>query len=40
MSFIIKDDVVLNKYNEIFGTRYKYIKQINFTAFLFMMKNT
>ena len=38
-SFIIKDDDVVDKYNEIWG-KIKNKLNINFTAWLFMMKNT
>ena len=39
MSFLIKDDSVLDKYNEIWD-KIKEILNIKFTARLFMMKNT
>ena len=39
VSFIIKDDDVVDKYNEIWD-KIKNKLNINFTAWLFMMKNT
>ena len=39
MSFVIKDDDVLGKYNEFWDKIKAKIKK-NFTACLFMMKNT
>ena len=39
MSFVIKDDMCMNKYNE-FGTRLKRYLALNFIAWLFMMKIT
>ena len=39
MPFVIKEDYVLDKYNEIWD-KIKETLNINFTACLFMMKNT
>ena len=39
MSFVIKEDYVLDKYNEIWD-KIKETLNINFTAYLLMMKNT
>ena len=40
MSFVIKDDDVLNKYTMKFRTRSKRHEALNFTVCPFMMKNT
>ena len=39
MPFVIKEDYVLDKYNEIWD-KIKETLNINFTAYLLMMKNT